>query len=169
MIATLKKLGVEPQSIEQPLDMEVPENKMMLAIYITAPEIENDRRALKVFYGMRRARKEGRWMASAPVDYKNKKLEGGRKTIVPHEPNASALKWAFAELSNGNDTFIEIFRQARKKGLTCSKNNFWSVIRNLVYMGRIVISKLKTEESILLKVYMSRLSAKACFMMFRTF
>jgi len=79
MIATLKKLGVEPQAIEQPLDMEVPENKMMLAIYLTVPEIENDRRALNVFYGMRRARKEGRYMATAPVGYINKTLEGGRK------------------------------------------------------------------------------------------
>ncbi|WP_370362883.1 recombinase family protein [Mucilaginibacter flavidus] len=49
VITTLKSLGVEPQAIEQPLDMSVPENKMMLAIYITAPEIENDRRALNVF------------------------------------------------------------------------------------------------------------------------
>src|SRR6478609_1704139 len=33
MITTLNKLGVEPQAIEQPLDLEVPENKMMLAFY----------------------------------------------------------------------------------------------------------------------------------------
>lgn len=45
MISTLRKMGVEPQAIEQPLDMNVPENKMMLAVYLTTPEIENDRRA----------------------------------------------------------------------------------------------------------------------------
>ncbi len=147
MIATLKKLGVEPQAIEQPLDMEVPENKMMLAIYLTAPEIENDRRALNVFYGMRRARKEGRWMASAPIGYKNKTLEGGKKTIVPNEPTASILTWAFTELSFGENTIAEIWRQAKIKGLTCSKNNFWHALRNPVYMGKIVIPKLKNEES----------------------
>ncbi|MBS1524129.1 MAG: recombinase family protein [Bacteroidetes bacterium] len=147
MIATLKKLGVEPQAIEQPLDMEVPENKMMLAIYLTAPEIENDRRALNVFYGMRRARKEGRWMASAPIGYKNKTQEGGKKTIVPNEPTASILTWAFKELSLGEHTIAEIWRQAKVKGLTCSKNNFWHALRNPVYMGKIVIPKLKNEES----------------------
>ena len=31
MINTLRKLEVEPQAIEQPLDLSVPENKMMLA------------------------------------------------------------------------------------------------------------------------------------------
>jgi site-specific DNA recombinase len=147
MIATLKKLGVEPQAIEQPLDMEVPENKMMLAIYLTAPEIENDRRALNVFHGMRRARKEGRYMASAPVGYKNRTLEGGKKTIVPQEPNASVLQWAFEEVSTGNNPIAEVYRMAKAKGLTCSKNNFWHAPRNPVYIGKIVIPKLKDEET----------------------
>jgi len=52
---------VEPQAIEQPLDLAVPENKMILAFYLAAPEVENDRRALNVIHGMRRARKEGRY------------------------------------------------------------------------------------------------------------
>ncbi|GAA4907525.1 hypothetical protein GCM10023313_07960 [Mucilaginibacter defluvii] len=149
MIATLKNLGVEPQAIEQPLDMEVPENKMMLAIYLTAPEIENDRRALNVFYGMRRARKEGRWMATAPVGYQNRTMEGGRKTIIFKQPQASALKWAFEELSFGQTTVAEVWRQARQKGLDCSKNNFWHALRNPAYIGKIVIPKLKDEASYL--------------------
>lgn len=68
MISTLNKLGIEPQAVEQPLDLSIPENKMMLAIYLSAPEVENDRRALNTFYGMRRARKEGRLMGRAPLD-----------------------------------------------------------------------------------------------------
>ena len=60
MINTLRRVGVEPQAIEQPLDLSIPENKMMLAFYLAAPEVENDRRALNTFHGMRRARKEGR-------------------------------------------------------------------------------------------------------------
>jgi site-specific DNA recombinase len=46
MISLLRKLGVEPQAIEQPLDISIPENKMMLAFYLAAPEVENDRRTL---------------------------------------------------------------------------------------------------------------------------
>jgi len=59
MINILRKIGVEPQAVEQPLDLSIPENKMMLAFYLAAPEVENDRRALNTFYGMRRARKDG--------------------------------------------------------------------------------------------------------------
>jgi site-specific DNA recombinase len=60
MISVLRKLGVEPQAIEQPLYLTIPENKMMLAFYLAAPEVENNRRALNVLHGMRRARKVGR-------------------------------------------------------------------------------------------------------------
>lgn len=61
MINTVRKLGVELQAIEQPLNLAPPENKMMLVFYLAAPEVENDRRALNVIHGMRRARKEGRY------------------------------------------------------------------------------------------------------------
>ena len=72
MISMLRKLGVEPQAVEQPLDLSIPENKMMLAFYLAAPEVENDRRALNVTHGMMKARKEGRWMGKAPLGYANK-------------------------------------------------------------------------------------------------
>ncbi|WP_431215171.1 recombinase family protein [Puia sp. P3] len=102
MINLLKKIGVEPQAIEQPLDMSVPENKLMLAFYLAAPEVENDRRALNVFNGMRRARKEGRWMGPAPIGYSNKSKENGDKYIALNEAEAVHLRWAFNELARGN-------------------------------------------------------------------
>jgi len=99
MINTLRTLGVEPQAIEQPLDMTIPENKMMLAIYLTAPEIENDRRGLNTFYGLRRARKEGRWPGLAPVGYINRTAPDGKKYIAPDGNQAEIIQWAFKEIS----------------------------------------------------------------------
>jgi DNA invertase Pin-like site-specific DNA recombinase len=95
MINTLRKLGVEPQAIEQPLDPSIPENKMMLAFYLAAPEVENDRRALNVIAGMRRAKKEGRYMGLAPIGYVNRTDEIGRKYIAPEEPVANIVQWSF--------------------------------------------------------------------------
>ncbi|MGN6177618.1 MAG: recombinase family protein [Mucilaginibacter sp.] len=147
MINTLKALGVEPQAIEQPLDMEVPENKMMLAIYLTAPEIENDRRALNTFYGMRRARKEGRWVSQAPIGYKNKHDETGKKYIAIDPEQGPIMRWAFEEIAKGTFSTEQIFRKARTLGLNCTKNNFWFAVRNPVYCGRILIVKFKDEEA----------------------
>jgi site-specific DNA recombinase len=79
----LRKLGIEPQAIEQPLDMSIPESKIMLAIYLAAPKVENDRRALNVIAGMRKAMKEGRHVNMAPKGYRNSRDENNNKIISP--------------------------------------------------------------------------------------
>ena len=147
MINLLANLGVEPQAIEQPLDITIPENKLMLAIYLAQPEVENDRRALNTFFGMRRARKEGRWMGQAVVGYANKITEDGKKYICPKEPDAAIMRWVFEQLATGNWLIDQIWREARLKGLSCGRKNFWQVIRNPVYCGKIFISKYKDEEA----------------------
>lgn len=151
MINTLNKLGVEPQAVEQPLNLEIPENKMMLAFYLAAPEVENDRRALNVFNGMRRARKEGRFMGKAPVGYKNE-VVNGKKTIVPDPKQAPIMQWVFTELAKGQMTVRSIRLRATELGLRtsggrlCSNTNFWSAIRNPVYCGKIHVKAFKGEE-----------------------
>ncbi|HEY4062021.1 MAG TPA: recombinase family protein [Puia sp.] len=148
MISTLRRLGVEPQAIEQSLDLSVPENKMMLAFYLAAPEVENDRRALNTLHGMRRARKEGRWMGPALLGYANKVSEDGKKYIAPKEPEASIIKWAFNEvLAAGKESILSIWQSARKKGLPCGRSNFWMLLRNPTYCGKIFVGKFKEEES----------------------
>ena len=148
MISTLTKLGVEPQVVEQPLDLSIPENKMMLAIYLAAPEVENDRRALNTFYGMRRARKEGRLMGKAPFGYINRSKEDGRKYVAFKEPEASAMRWAFNEVAKG----ILAADQVRQKMNTqtpvkLSRSAFHVAIRNPIYCGKIFIAKFQDEEA----------------------
>lgn len=147
MISLLRKLGVEPQAIEQPLDLSIPENKMMLAFYLAAPEVENDRRALNIFHGMRRAKKEGRWVSTAPIGYDNKISDDGRKYIAPKEPQAGIMKWVFETLANGTLAADQVRQYAVKKGLKCSRNNFWNIVRNPIYCGKIFIPKFKDEEA----------------------
>ena len=40
MLGKLRKMNVEANAIEQIIDFSIPEQKMMLVIYLTAPEIE---------------------------------------------------------------------------------------------------------------------------------
>ena len=145
MIGALKNLAIEPQAVEQPLDMSVPENKMMLAIYLTSGEVENDRRALNVFFGMRRAKKEGRWMGTAPIGYINKINESGRKYIAIDPEQGNIMKWAFERLAEGKLNTWQVWNEARKKGLRTTKNNFWVAIRNPLYCGKIFIPQFKEE------------------------
>lgn len=148
MISILSKLGVDLQAVEQPLDLSIPENKMMLAIYLAAPEVENDRRALNVFYGMRRAVKEGRVMGKAPFGYANKITENGKKYIAIKEPEATKMKWAFNELAKGIYTSNSIrtkINESLRKGV--SRTSFHIAIRNPIYCGKVFVPKHKDEES----------------------
>ena len=148
MISILTKLEVEPQAVEQPLDLSVPENKMMLAIYLAAPEVENDRRALNTFYGMRRAKKEGRVMGVAPFGYVNKCKEDGSKYIALQEPEATNMKWAFNEIAKGlfaaNQIRLKMNALSSKK---ISSSSFHLAIRNPVYCGKVFIQKYKDEDA----------------------
>jgi len=145
MTGLLRSLRAELQAIEQPLDLSVPENKMMLAFYLAVPEVENDRRALNVFHGMRRAKKEGRWIAAAPTGYINRSTEDGRKFIRPAEPQAGIMKRAFAEIATGRASVEQVWKKARKEGLRCGRNNFWNLIRNPIYCGKIVVKAFRDE------------------------
>jgi DNA invertase Pin-like site-specific DNA recombinase len=83
MISRLAKMGIEPQAIEQPLDMSIPESKIMLAIYLAAPEVENDRRSLNTIAGMRKAMKEGRHVNMAPRGYRKARDDNNNPIIEP--------------------------------------------------------------------------------------
>ncbi len=144
LIDELQNLNIESCAIEQPLDLNVPESKIMLAIYVTTPEVENDRRSMNVSRGMRRAKKTGRWVATAPLGYKNRRDDSNKPIIVPDE-NATHIRKAFEQILSMNLTIEEVRRGLNRNGFYCSRSNFNRLIHNPVYMGKIRIPALKDE------------------------
>jgi site-specific DNA recombinase len=147
MINQLNKLGVEPQAIEQPLDLNIPENKIMLAFYLAAPEVENDRRSLNTIAGMRKAMKEGRYVTVAPKGFKNGRDENNKPLIEPGK-DAHLVKWAFKELAKGVHSVVDIWRMVRKKGLDIGRSNIWYMFRNPMYCGKLFIPAYKNEPAV---------------------
>lgn len=145
MIALLNDYGIEPRAIEQPLDLSVPESKVILAIYLAAPEVENDRRSLNVISGMRRARKEGIYMGVAPFGYRNKIDEIRGKHIGIYAKEAVLVRWIFEELAKDRYNSEQIFKMAQNRGFPKSKAQFWRLIQNPVYCGKIFIHAFKNE------------------------
>jgi site-specific DNA recombinase len=43
VIRELSAMGIVVNSIEQPLDLSIPDNKVMLSMYLILPEVENDK------------------------------------------------------------------------------------------------------------------------------
>jgi site-specific DNA recombinase len=149
MISKLAKMGIEPQAIEQPLDMSIPESKIMLAIYLAAPEVENDRRSLNTIAGMRKAMKEGRHVNMAPRGYRNARDENNNP-IIERGKDASLIEWAFEETAKGVHNVMEIWKAVKAKGLKVGKSQMWNLLRNPVYCGRIFVPAYKDEKAMVI-------------------
>lgn len=146
MIRMLRELNVQPMAIDQPIDLEVPESIVMLAVYLSIPEAENSRRGLTTSRGIRRARKMGRWPGKAPIGYANRTTPEGKNFIIPKQPEADHIKWSFQQLATGSYTISQVRKMACVNGLQCSKNNFWKLVHNPIYCGIIRIPANRDEE-----------------------
>lgn len=99
MIGILRKCNTRAMAIDQPVDLDIPESTVMLAVYLSVPEAENTRRAFNTANGMRRARQMGRYPNKAPIGFVNLTTVDGKKILLPSSPgrhyqvdNSSACK-----------------------------------------------------------------------------
>jgi site-specific DNA recombinase len=146
MIGLLRTMNTQAMAVDQPIDFGIPESTVMLAVYLSIPEAENGRRALNTSTGMRRAKKEGRWMGAAPKGYRNLVYPDGRKYISLKQPEADLMKWGFEELAKGVLAAEQVRKMINQKGMKCERNNFWKLIRNPMYCGTIVVPPYENEE-----------------------
>ncbi len=151
MLGRLNKLNIEPQAIMQPLDFGVPQSKIMLAIYLSLPEVDNDIRSQKIKDGIRGARKLGRWTSNAPIGYKNSRDEYNKPIIIPHPEKASIVKWAFEEVAKGERASNTIRMEVIKKGINVCKTSFYGLLRNSVYIGKVIVPASKDEPQLIAK------------------
>ena len=147
-IRLLNSMHVEPKAIEQPLDLRIPENKLMLAIYLAAPEAENDRRALNVLAGMRRAKMEGRWLGRSLRGYRNARDARNKPIMIPSGDKDQALvEEAFSLFATGIYNIEEVRIMLKRKGLQCNRNSFWMLLRNKGYIGYVFVPETPEESS----------------------
>lgn len=144
MISKLQKLEIEPQAITQPLDLKIPQNKIVLAVYLSLPEVDNDIRADRARKGLRGSKKAGRWTGMAPVGYKNSRDDENRPLIVPND-KAHHVLWVFQEVAKNNRPLSEIRLELIERGLYITRSNFSLMVRNMVYAGRIFIKATADE------------------------
>lgn len=146
VIRKIAAMGIEVNAIEQPLDLTNPDNKVMLAMYLILPEVENDKISQRTKDGMRRAMKEGCFLAKAPYGYTNAKILG-KTSVSPNEQAEVVLK-AFTEVAKGLEA-VEVIRQRFKAefGLTLQKQQFYNMLRNDIYRGKVLIREYKKESA----------------------
>ena len=145
-----EKLNIQLHAIEQPLDLSSPEQLLMLAVYLSVPEVENKRRSLNVIAGMRRSFKEGRYLGSTPQGYTSEKDKKDKPILVPNH-EASAIKKAFNLIAKGNVSQRKVMDILEKDGVKVSRTRISKLLRNPVYKGYIILKKFKDEPAELIK------------------
>jgi site-specific DNA recombinase len=143
IIRKLKDLGVTVSAIEQPIDPAVPENLMILAMYLAIPEIDNTRRSQKVKQGMNAAFKAGRWCRKAPFGYRNARDEFNKPIIVQDE-HAVDVKFLFEEVSKGRSQ-TDTIELLKERGYTLSVSTLSDILRNPVYKGLVRVPAFEKE------------------------
>ena len=145
VIKELNKLGVSVNTVEQPLDISNPDNKILLSLYLTMPEVENDKIAMRTAEGSWRARMEGCWTAQSPKGYDN--FRDGKKSTLRLNSDAPLMIEAFNMLASGAYSADEVRRWLNDNKLKICKQTFLRCIRNPVYIGKIRTGAWKKEPS----------------------
>ncbi len=99
IIRQMSNLGIEINSMEQPLDLNNPDNKVMLSMYLILPEVENDKISIRTKEGMRRASKEGSFLNRIPFGYSRTRIDG--KASLCRNPESLIVEKAFKEVAKG--------------------------------------------------------------------
>ena len=146
VIKELRKYGVTVNTVEQPLDIENPDNKILLSLYLSIPEVENDKISMRTTEGSWRARMEGCWTTKAPIGFENYR-DDKKSTLRPNPSEAPLITEAFRMLASGAYSADEVRRWLNDNKIKISKNTFLRSIRNPVYMGKVRTGAWKKEPS----------------------
>lgn len=143
MIRKLEDLGVHPQAVQQPLDLSVPQNKLMLAFYIMEPEVNNDVRSIATKEAIRRIKLKGGWSGGAPIGYAHSRTPEGVSTLKPG-PRAFLIRHAYEMIRDGK-TQKEVRRYLRANGYVAGKDYIKHVLSNQAYLGFVYVDAYKKE------------------------
>ena len=135
-IRRFKSWGIKVDATEEPVDLSIPQNKYMLAFYLTHPEVENDIRAANTREGMTRAVREGRWVSRPSIGYTMERDSSGRSTLVPND-QAPFVKESFRLVATGEMTFAEVHRHLVQRGFKAKRNQFYRMLDWYPYCGLI--------------------------------
>ncbi len=144
VVRDLSKRGIVPQAIEQPVDLNIPDQWLMLAVYMAAPDVDNQKRSIKIRRGVRQGLKSGYWPRKPFFGFISARNEEG-KHIILHDPiKAPVVKEIFEKVAKGIPQ-NEIRADLAERGIKVSRNNMSKILKRMIYMGKIEVPALDKE------------------------
>lgn len=143
MLQKFKRLGIEFRTLESNYDLESPDQLLPFYIALLLPEVDNKIRSNNTIRGMRQGKREGRWMGTPPKGYFFKRCNN--KSELRKTKDAKYIEKAFDLVLKGIHSTSVILRQLKDEGFECSNNQFYLILRNPVYAGKIRIPEYRDE------------------------
>lgn len=139
-IKFLQKHGIEIMCHDQPVDLSSPDGKMMLAIYLMSPEIENDKNSIRTREGMRKSKQSGNICGRAPLGYINSKNEFNKSIITIDELKSKFIIRAYEAIAYQGQSKSEVASELKKAKLIGSgRDQVTRILRNVIYAGKVVV------------------------------
>ncbi|MCR9170852.1 MAG: recombinase family protein [bacterium] len=136
--------GITPEAVDQPIDLDIPEQRIILAVYLATPDVENRKRSNSVRRGIRQGLSQGRWPRKPLFGYKSATDELGKHIIVPDPETAPVVQEIFQEVARGVSQ-KEIRESLQERGIKVSRNNMSKILKRLLYMGKIIVPAREKE------------------------
>lgn len=162
VLEEFKQLAIKVNAIEQPLDLTIPEQGLMLAVYLSMPEVENQRRSLNVIAGMRRALKEGRYVGNASRGFDNG-VDAAKKPLLVPNHEANYIRQAFQLMATGLFNQREVLDKLKTVGFITNKSCLAKMFRNHLYYGGVFIKGYNDEKETIVKGIHEQIISKELF------
>ena len=153
--ASLRKLGVRLVSVTEGFE-ENASGQLVEGIMASIAEFYSANLAQEVKKGMNEKARRGGWPTSAPVGYKNIRLQGqggrhGEAAIVLDEEQAPLVHQAFKLYATGDWSVRDLHAEMTllelksRRGGTLSRSKLAEMLRNRVYIGKVTWSGVEYE------------------------
>ena len=150
VLSDYEQMGVGVNATEQWLDMTNPDNRMILAMYLTLGEVERHKISSRTMDGTHQAKKEGYFTGLAPYGYRNIR-DFNKKSTLEFSDDAHLMTRAFKEIALGVESIEAIRKRLQKHGLNLTKQPFYRALKNVTYTGKIYVPEYKKESSFIVE------------------
>jgi len=145
VIRKFRDWGIVLDAVEQPLDFSNPNQKVMLSLYLVLPEVENDNISSRTKDGMYRATKNGAFLGTPPFGYSRIRYDKNA-SLIPNDDAELVIK-IFNKVSLGVESLEGLRKQYKDEGYTKSKQTFYNMLRNKVYIGQVKVPEYKKDDA----------------------
>ncbi len=162
-IDKFRNLGIEINAISEMIDWNSPQSKILLAIYLAVPDVENHIRSDRTIMGNRAKLKQGKLMGKAPIGYLNSRDENDHKIVEIDKDKGYLVRLLFEDFATGLYKQAELIEKYNKKGLKLKSKQISKMLRNRVYAGEILVPASKTESEKIVESEFEALVGKATY------